>query len=313
MKRTFPLTLLLLCTLLLPTACGKDTTDDAASTTTAQSPDDSSAPISQTLSLTYTPAAGAEETVTLDGSVELTVTRAFAKGDKITVAMPEGQHYLALCLAQGTLEEAILYLPNSTFTYTVPDVSVSYPKELTRSVTITARIPTDEELATARNLALNPADLIDARSIFPHASTTSVHDITNENNRLSFESRNVIDGFTQNTGHGGYPNQSWGPANSMKSTDSLTIYFGRKVNITELIVFLRADFPHDTYWDTCTALFSDGSEVQLSFTKTADAQSFRLEVPVTATSVEFTNFTKVAGSEWAAWMEVQVIGSDIIG
>lgn len=319
MKRTLSIIAFLLSGVLLFSACSDTTADDADTTTSADSSTttapqtNNDQPLSKALSIVYKPASGTESTATGDGSAALTVTNAFAKGDKITVTLAEGQHYLAFCLATDTVEESILYLPDSVFTFEVPNVSVSYPKDLTRRATITARIPTDEELATSRNLALNPADLIDATNVYPHASTTSVHDINNENNRLCFESRNIIDGFTQNNGHGGYPVQSWGPANTFPKTGSVTIDFGRTVTLSELIIYLRADFPHDTYWDSCTAVFSDGTEIDLSFAKTADAQSFKLNTPLTTTSVKFTNFNKVAGSEWAAWMEVEAIGADVIG
>ena len=99
----------------------------------------------------------------------------------------------------------------------------------------------------------------------------------------------------------------------MSATDTFKVDFGRDVSLTEIVIYLRADFPHDTYWDTCTVKFSDGTTQELNFTKTANAQSFKLDAAVTTSSITFTGFNKVAGSDWAAWMEVQAIGSDIVG
>jgi hypothetical protein len=191
---------------------------------------------------------------------------------------------------------------------------MSYPSDLTtKKCTITARIPTTEELTASRNLACNPADLEKANNVFPHAVSTSVHNKTNETDRLHFEARNAIDGFTHNNGHGGFPVQSWGPTSSMRKSDHITVKFGRDVSLTEIVIYIRADFPHDTYWDSCTVTFSDGSTQEITLKKTANAQSFTLEVPVTTSSVKFSNFNKVAGSDWASWMEIELIGSDIIG
>lgn len=310
MKRTLSIVSLLLCGLMLFTACGSDDTKNPETTASSTTEE----PAATTIELVYDPKASSAKTVTGETSVEMTVSKAYKTGDKITVTLPEGQHYLAICLAKDVVEESIVYLPNSVFTYTAQNVSVSYPSEMNgQKCTITARIPTADELAASRNLALNPADLIDATAVFPHVSTTSVHDINNESNRLQFESRNVIDGFTQNNGHGGYPFQSWGPASNMGPTDNLIIDFGREVTLTELVVYLRADFPHDTYWKSCVVIFSDGSKQTLNFEKIADAQSITFDAPVTTSSLKFTRFSKEAGSDWAAWMEVQAIGSDIVG
>lgn len=310
MKKTIRFAAVLLSALML-FSCGteKETTDATTTAATTEAPK----PLSTTLTLSYDPKSGDTKEVTADGAVELSVSRAYQTGDKITVTLPEGQHYLAFCLADGVMEETILYLPASVFVYNVQNVSRSYPPEMNgKECKITARIPSDEELIAVRNLACNPADLETAKKAYPHATTTNVHDKSNENNRLDFEARNAIDGFTKNDGHGSYPVQSWGPGSNMSSKDNLKIDFGREVALYELVIFIRADFPHDTYWDSCTVKFSDGTTMELNFTKTGKAQDFDFEAPVLTTSITFTNFNKVAGSDWASWMEVQANGSDII-
>lgn len=313
MKKTMQIAALLLAGLML-FSCGNKQPAESTTTTTTTAAPAPEEPADNALTLTYDPKSGSSKEATGETAVELNVTRAYKEGDKITVTLPEGQHYLAFCLAKDIVEETILYLPDSVFTFTAQNMTMSYPSDLTqKKCTITARIPTVEELTASRNLACNPADLEKAKNVFPHATTTSVHDKTNETNRLHFEARNAIDGFTQNNGHGGFPVQSWGPASTMRKSDHFTVNFGRDVNLTEIVIYIRADFPHDTYWDSCTVTFSDGSTQVLSLKKTGNAQTFTLEVPVTTSSVKFNNFTKVAGSDWASWMEVELIGSDIIG
>lgn len=319
MKRTFSLIALLLSALMLLPSCSSedgDTTtaapaDSAAQTTVANGGEQE--PAQTGLELVFKPSSGKAETVSGEDSIQYDIASGYKQGDNIKVTLPEGQHYLAVCLAKGKVKEAILYLPNSVFTYTAQNMSKSYPNVMgTTKCAFTARIPTEEEITASRNLALNPADLEGAKVVFPHAITSSVHDKTNEDNRLQFEARNAIDGCTQNNGHGVYPFQSWGPTNTMNSSDYFTVDFGRDVSLTELKIYIRADFPHDTYWDSCTVIFSDGSSQEISLEKTGDAQSIVFDAPVTTSSIKFTSFNKVAGSDWASWIEVEAIGSDIV-
>lgn len=313
MKNFLRLSSVLLCALML-FSCGKTPEVTTSATTPALTTtlDVQTQPVDFTLTLSYTPKSGNAKEVTGEGAVELAVSRAYQAGDKITVTLPEGQHYLVFCMADGVMEETILYLPSSKFIYNVQNSSMSYPSDLTcGKCTITARIPTAEELQQTRNLACNPADLETNKKAFPHATTSNVHNKGNETDRLHFEARNAIDGFTQNNGHGGFPVQSWGPGSNMSAKDNLKIDFGREVSLSKLCIFIRADFPHDTYWESCTVKFSDGSTMELNFTKTASGQEFALD-NVKTSSITFTNFKKVAGSDWASWMEVQAFGADIV-
>lgn len=296
-------------------------TTTAATTTASTTVDDSQSnePTNTGITLSYDPKSGDTTEESGETEVSLSVKNAYAVGDKIKITLPEGQHYVAFCLSKGNMEETILYLPKSTFTYTVQNIGTSYPPAMksSKKSTITARIPTVEELTASRNLACNPADLEKNKNAYPHAITTNVHDKNNESNRLQFEARNAIDGFTQNKGHGGWPVQSWGPGNNMSAKDTFKLDFGRDVSITKIVIYIRADFPHDTYWDSCTVKFSDGTTQELSFKQTANAQEFEFDTAKVVSSITFTNFSKgtVSGSsnEWAAWMELQVFGSDIIG
>ncbi|MDE7213127.1 MAG: hypothetical protein K2N42_00940, partial [Anaeroplasmataceae bacterium] len=52
---------------------------------------------------------------------------------------------------------------------------------------------------------------------------------------------------------------------------------GREVLIDEIVLTLRADFPHDNYWKSATLEFSDGSELVMKLNKTGERQSIRFE------------------------------------
>lgn len=41
----------------------------------------------------------------------------------------------------------------------------------------------------------------------------------------------------------------------------MRLEFGRKVAVSRIRLYTRADFPHDNWWKQVTIRFSDGSEV----------------------------------------------------
>lgn len=250
------------------------------------------------------------ETATGNGAAELKVTKAYSTSKTIKITIPDSQHYLAVTIAKDVLQESIVYLKKSVFTYKIPDFSRSYPAEMKKAgCTISARIPTVDELTANHNIALNTSDLLASTTVFPHASTTNVNNADAE-----WMARNIIDGFVQNNGHGTYPLQSWGPNDNVKPTDSIKIDFGHDVNVAQLVLYIRADFPHDGYWDSCTLKFSDGTTMDISITNSARAQKITLDETKVTSSLTFTNFHKAANSTgpWCAWIELQVIGSEIM-
>lgn len=98
---------------------------------------------------------------------------------------------------------------------------------------------------------------------------------------------NAIDGIYENASHGEWPYQSWGINRDPNA--AWTLSFGTPVEIDELRVTLRADFPHDSWWTQGTVVFSDGSEETLSFVKTEQPQSF----PIAPRRVEWLTFQKL--------------------
>lgn len=59
-------------------------------------------------------------------------------------------------------------------------------------------------------------------------------------------------------GHGEWPFGSWGIG--ARTDAELTLDFGREVEIDAMILYLRADFPHDAYWVQGTVTLDDGFE-----------------------------------------------------
>lgn len=235
--------------------------------------------------------------------VSLVNETTLSAGMKITVTL-EGGKYVFLKIGTA-FEEALLYLSDGIFEYTVPNAENQkvYPTGAwSGTVNITARIPTDDELKVERNLAYNPYDTQLQAQYYPHASADSEC-----RNDRAFLARNSIDGFSVNTGHGDYPYQSWGP--EQIEAPELYVDFGREVVVTQVIIYIRADFPHDTYWSSGKIAYSDGTATEITLEKTAEAQIFDLEGKKT-TGISLTELTGQMG--WAGITEIQIIGKEIL-
>ncbi len=230
----------------------------------------------------------------------------FASGKKIKVTMPSGQKYLAITIGKN-VSEAILYVPNGVYEYTVPgDLSAIYPAGFTTGGKVSVRIPTTAELTKRFNLALNPYDTIATKSTaYPHVTCN------NQYNQNEFAARCAIDGFTTNTSHGRYPQQSWGPNDTMKKTDYFMIEFGRSVLVNEIVIYLRGDFGHDAYYSAITVEFSDGTTEVINPTMVRDGQKFTFAAKVTE-SVKLTSFVidSSKGGPWTGLAEVEVYGME---
>ena len=150
-----------------------------------------------------------------------------------------------------------------------------------------------------RNLAQNSHDTGGQHVLFPHASTNS--GTTDER----FMARNAIDGVTQTCLHGAWPYASWG---TNKRDDAwLQIDFGRTVVAHELKLFLRADFPHDSWWKQATVALSDGTSRILNLKRTGRPQSFGLD----ASRIEWLrleNLIRGDESPFPALSQLQVWG-----
>ena len=164
-------------------------------------------------------------------------------------------------------------------------------------------LPSDEEIPNPyRNVALNPDDVQGYARCWPHASSNSEY-----HNMPAFAARNAIDGRTENAGHGDqFP--SWGP-------DKLRglwwkVDFGRLVDIDKVILYVRADFPHDDCWHIATIEFSDGTRESIAVKKTGEPQEFKFEKRI----VSHLRLTDLAEDEplgWCGFTEVQVWGRDV--
>lgn len=196
----------------------------------------------------------------------------YQEGDMIQLVSDTKDIYVKLRL-DDSLEESIVYLADYEYCFSIPfgDLRKPYGKKAfteERHWGYVSKVD-DKEFNNYRNLALNAFDFNDNQSIYPHATTN----VTTTNPQ--FFARNAIDGIFETCNHGSWPHSSWG---INKQEDAwLKIDFGNTVEVDEVLIYLRADFPHDNWWKQIKLTFSNGEEQLVSLEKTGKAQHIPLE------------------------------------
>lgn len=229
----------------------------------------------------------------------------YTNGDAVTVTAP---FPFLMVQVDPAIPETLVYAPEGHFTFPIPfdlERVSGYPPEAFGggTHTITARFATPAELSTYRNLAVNPLDKRGQSEYFPHATANIV-----TRNEPQFYERNAIDGNTQNTHHGKWPYESWGTG--QRPDPELRIDFGREVELDKVRIFLRCDFPHDSYWNSLTLSFPDGSRIEAPLRKTAEGQEITFPKK-RAAWIRLEQFKQpVAPLGWAALSEIEAYGSD---
>lgn len=200
----------------------------------------------------------------------LCMDRIFQPGDIIEIVSDRKHLWVQM---DAAILPGEVYLPEGRMTWTIPagEHRLAYSPAAfagTRHIA-TARAMTDEEVAARRNVARNPADLRGDTDFFPHCTAN-----VETRNEACFCARNVIDGMRFADFHGEWPYQSWGIGAREDAWCQLD--FGRPVEVDEMALTLRADFPHDAYWVRGTAVLSDGTEVTFPLVRTGERQFIAL-------------------------------------
>ena len=205
--------------------------------------------------------------------IEYKIDCNLVEGDVLRIFL-DGSNYVFLKLDESA-KESLIYLPNKALYYKVPNkrqIENCFNSQtfLKLGSKITVREPMDEEVYSYRNLALNSSDMPLIKNAYPHASANFV---TRE--EPCFYARNAIDGVKNNQGHGKYPYHSW--AGGARNDLEFTLDFGQNVEVDKFIIYLRADFkhdslgvPHDSYWKSIDAEFSNGNVVNCQISLLAD-------------------------------------------
>ncbi len=234
----------------------------------------------------------------------------YEEGDKIRVELFDGE-FLKLSLDE-TLKESIIYVPDGVFEFPIPfgnERASCYAKEAFASDShrLRAKEPTEAEIYGEREISLNSHDRHNVPKYFPHAVANFV---TRED--PCFFERNAIDGVTENRGHGRYPYHSWG--GGLREDLEYWVDFGMEVEVSSVVIYLRADFPHDTYWKEAEIEFSDKTRIPVTLLGTQEGQKFEFE-PKRTESVKLTGFKQQRlpdGSlSFAALSQIQINGKYI--
>ena len=235
----------------------------------------------------------------------------YEPGDKFRVELCDGA-FVALRL-DSTLKESIIYVPDGTFEFAIPFgyelQSCYYPGAFGgNDHRIIAREPSEAEIYGERLISLNPHDRHDVPKYYPHA----VANFVTRGDPCFFE-RNAIDGVCDNSNHGGFPYHSWG--GGLREDLEFEVHFGTDVSINRVVLFLRADFPHDTYWKEADLEFSDGTRVHTELIGTAEGQAVVLDTPKVTEMVRLTGLKQqrlADGSlSFAALSQIEIYGNYI--
>ncbi len=237
-------------------------------------------------------------------SIDVTYEKEYSLGDKIVIRKKDTD-FLSVQLDEN-IAESIIYSPSSTVEFEIPDENLKrgYAPEAFSGDMHRIRVsePCEENAYGLRNIALNSHDRRGQKRYFPHAYANLV---TRED--VCFFERNAIDGIKENQGHGDYPYHSW--AGGAREDLEYYVDFGTDVEVEKLVFYLRADFPHDTYWRAVDVEFDDKTTQTADFVKTAEGQELVLQEPKVTRRVHLTNFKQAElPFSWAALTQVEVYG-----
>lgn len=204
------------------------------------------------------------------------------------------------------LTAAPLYIPKGRFEYAIPfdEKKKAYPPQsfMGNYHEIRMEKTSLDALRSRHNLALNPLDKRDISTAYPHSDANVM-----TRDESVFESRNAIDGFKDNQGHGVFPYQSWG--GGLRDDLCYELYFGQEVTIDEIAITLRADYvnDHDIHWESGVIAFSDGSELPIEMIKTTETQHFTFNSK-TITWLKLYQLKREVSSAYSALTQIEVYG-----
>ncbi len=197
----------------------------------------------------------------------------YQPGDKIVFETDESDTYYVI-RTDGAMDEAYVYLTVSRLEYVIPfeEKKIAYnPVAFTGGLHyITMRKAKDYENAGYRNLAKNVMDQNGGSGCYPHARAN-----VETRGESVFAARNCLDGVLANRSHGAWPYESWGI--NRRDDAELTLEFGRPVDLDQICLYTRADFPHDNWWIQATLTFSDGSREVVEMEKSERPHVFDIE------------------------------------
>lgn len=239
------------------------------------------------------------------GEVVLTWKGEYEVGDVIVMEFDAPGYYVIQ--PDDCIEESLVYMTKTELRYTVlfdEKKKAHNPKAFTGDRHYLTLRPAREWELGYRNLAKNPADQHEVEGCYPHATAN-----VETRGESVFMARNAIDGMKGVRSHGRWPYSSWG-INQQEDAE-FTLEFGRPVDFDKIVLYTRADFPHDNWWTEVTLSFSDGTSETV---KLADRSYEPHCLDITRkgiTWLKFGNLIKADDpSPFPALTQIEVYGTD---
>lgn len=204
-----------------------------------------------------------------ESEVNLVYTEKYEEGDAITLEVSDINEYYYIQFDE---------VKGKSFVYITGDVTYQIPfgeKRLNCSPKafegdlhlLYAKKTFKDERMNYRILSENVWDQHGEVNCFPHASAN-----IETRGESVFAALNAIDGVIATESHGIWPYESWGI--NKRDDAKWKLEFGHPVSMEKLVVYTRADFPHDSWWKNVTITFSDGTKEVLELKKGGDAQIY---------------------------------------
>ena len=233
----------------------------------------------------------------------------YRKGDVLEFSGLEADRFYVV-RADAAMQESLVFITQSEVTFPIPFYE---KKESLNPVAFSGnrhytmiRRARDFEIKAYRNLALNTFDRHEEFGVYPHAYAN-----VETRGESVFEAKNATDGIIAVKSHGEWPFESWGI--NRQDDAKITIDFGRKVDIDEIRLYTRADFPHDNWWIRGTFTFSDGSKETVEMVKKAGEPHIFKIVKKGITWVSLDELIKADDpSPFPALTQIEVYGKESI-
>lgn len=191
----------------------------------------------------------------------------YQEGDRIEIRVPEGEALYHIQI-DDVLGLETVWLSRREWSYEIPfggERERFSPLTFSGDSHLISVKPADGyEVMGYRNLAKNRLDQRRESGCYPHVTANA------ETPKACFYALNAIDGCRANTSHGWWLHTAWGTARHPEP--ELRLDFGREVAVDRVVLYERADFPHDNWWKHVTLAFSNGSTVTANLEKTAEGQ-----------------------------------------
>lgn len=238
-----------------------------------------------------------------EDEVTLVSTAEYEPGDRICFESSEINLHFVLQIDDALGPSFVYITGNVTFNVPFGEKRICYsPKVFSGSRHyLYARIAREDEIKAYRNLALNAVDQHGDTHCYPHAEAN-----VETRGESVFAARNAIDGVVINTSHGEWPYQSWGI--NRRDDAMMKIDFGQMVEADKIVLYNRADFPHDNWWTQVRLTFSDGSSTDWQLNKSVKPHVLNFEKKKIAW-VKLSNLIKSDDpSPFPALSQIEVYG-----